>query len=163
MRDLKSFFYARVSKQRESGCWHWTGANSKANKSGYGRCYFTKPVQDAHRVSYILHKGEIPDGMIVCHTCDNKVCVNPDHLFAGTFSDNSADAFQKGILPPIPPMQGEQSPHAKLTNDAVIHIAKREMRQIDYAKLYNISRATIANIWSGRNWKHLTPSSRFQA
>jgi hypothetical protein len=76
-------------------CWIWTGS---IHKSGYGRFNYDCTRYAAHRVAYTLNYGAIPLGMIVCHRCDNPKCVRPDHLFLGTHSDNSKDAYLKGKL-----------------------------------------------------------------
>lgn len=86
-------FFDKVEKT--DYCWIWTGGG---RGQGYGALKFKGKIVDAHRVSYELHYGEIPKGMFVCHTCDNRKCVNPDHLFLGTQKDNMRDCKNKGRL-----------------------------------------------------------------
>ena len=74
-------------------CWHWTGAT---NDFGYGRMTSGGRLQVAHRLSWQAFKGQIPDGQYVLHKCDNPSCINPDHLWLGTYSDNLRDAWAKG-------------------------------------------------------------------
>jgi len=95
MRSTQDRFEEKVSIEPNSGCWLWTGA---ANAAGYGRLYVWPEGkhQKAHRISYELHVGAIPDGMFVCHRCDNPSCVNPQHLFIGTRQDNVDDMNRKG-------------------------------------------------------------------
>ena len=76
-----------------SGCWEWMSA---LDKFGYGQCRFNGKNWKSHRLFYSLFKGPIPNGLFVCHSCDNKKCVNPDHLWLGTAQDNSTDMKIKG-------------------------------------------------------------------
>jgi hypothetical protein len=85
-------FYKQVEVV-ESGCHEWTG---RINSSGYGIIYFNKKQQAAHRVAWQIANGEIPKGMLVCHTCDNPPCVNVNHLWLGTHQDNMDDMTVKG-------------------------------------------------------------------
>lgn len=93
-------FSERVVPGGADECWPWRGT---VNTYGYGVISFTengvRRQRIATRVAYELHRGEIPDGMLICHTCDNPICVNPNHLYAGTYQDNADDRWSNTPTP----------------------------------------------------------------
>ena len=93
---------------RKEGCWDWAGC---LHRAGYAPMnFYNNKMKYAHSVSWILHKGVIPEGLLVCHHCDNKKCTNPDHLFLGTTRDNSLDMVKKNRH-----IFGEKKFNSKLT------------------------------------------------
>lgn len=87
-------FFDKINKT--DSCWLWIAA--KRGEAGYGCMKFEGKLVDAHRISYRIHTGSIPKGFVVCHSCDNRLCVNPNHLFLGTQKDNMQDCLRKGRL-----------------------------------------------------------------
>jgi hypothetical protein len=145
--DLKDEFFANITKT--DLCWIW---NVSKNRQGYGVCTAGGLRHSAHRVSWTLHYGAIPKGMLVCHRCDNPSCVKPDHLFIGTHSDNSRDAYYKGRLPHLVKGQFKidgviiKSRPRALSSDQVIEIKRlynHGIRQRDLAKQFKVRRNTI--------------------
>ncbi len=135
-------------------CWNWLGAK---DKKGYG----VKNKVRAHRISYAMHKGVIPDGMLICHHCDNPPCVNPSHLFLGTCADNNRDRAAKkrtktgnriGI--PLPYMQGEKHHQAKLSWEAVRIIRASKLKGVELSRLFGMSAAVVNKIRLNQIWKH---------
>lgn len=134
------------------GCWIWTA--STAGK-GYGQ--IKKPGSReqiyAHRLSYLIHYGEIPDGLFVCHTCDNPKCVKPSHLFLGDSKQNMQDMQTKGRH-----LCGEKNAMNKLTEEMVLQIhllAKEGLSQMKIAKSFHISQGTVFKILHGERWAHV--------
>lgn len=113
---LEARLLAKVVKGRfGSDCWGWRGATYSF---GYGCIGTSKGLDGAHRVSWRLYRGEIPEGQCVLHRCDNPKCANPGHLFLGTKRDNAVDRNHKG-RGKYPVLRGEASPNAKLTDDDI--------------------------------------------
>lgn len=132
-------------------CWPWTGS---CQPSGYGQVYVNNSNCYGHVLSFEVHKGRIPTGMIVRHTCDNPPCVNPSHLVLGTKADNSRDMVRRGRS-----TRGERHPDAKLAANDVVAIRMRYaaggIRQKDLAAEYGVTRSNIDAIVNYRSWKHV--------
>lgn len=154
-RPRSERFWEKVEKTDD--CWWWRGANGGPNRYGLfqtGRDGTRKIKDYAHRVSYRLTYGGIPDGLWVCHRCDNRLCVRPDHLFLGTSDDNIRDKVQKGRSP-----LGEQNGVAKLSEAGVRAIRARYaaggVSQQALADEYGVSFSLIHAIVRRKIWKHL--------
>lgn len=135
--------------RKTEGCWEWIGSKSH----GYGQMSVSGRPMRASRVSYMLHRGAIPEGLHVLHKCDNTACVRPDHLFLGTHADNMADAVAKGRI-----RSGERAPGAKLTAAGVLEIRRRlseGARQATIAREFGIHQATVSSIGTGRKWARI--------
>ena len=149
-------FEAKYIPEPNSGCWLWT---AYVYPSGYGQFRLSRDPRaactGAHRASWELHRGKIPDGMLVCHRCDNRLCVNPDHLFIGTYEDNNRDAARKGRSKwkgPRALPRAEQHHSAKLNWDTVREIRASSNPDNFFVKKYGVSFAAIANVRSGKTW-----------
>jgi len=143
-------FWTKVDKSGPKGCWIWTGY---CNKGGYGTFRESSGMNNtiASRVAWKLVHDFIPEGLDVCHHCDNPACVNPEHLFIGTASDNLKDSVRKGKLN----HQGEKNSNAKLTSTLVRKIRETNLPQHTLAKMFGVSKSTIYYIQKNITWAYI--------
>jgi DNA-binding CsgD family transcriptional regulator len=142
-------FLSYIDK-KENGCWQWKSAK---NAKGYGYLLVEGKNLFAHRYSYQHYKGAIPDSMLVCHSCDNPSCVNPEHLFLGTNINNMQDMIEKGRQ-----CKGESKSNSKLTEEEVSEIRmllNNGLSNKEVAIIFNVSDMTISGIKTNRTWKHV--------
>src|SRR4029077_3574092 len=142
-------FLVKVARDPKTGCWLWKGL---IRPDGYGATRFEGREQGAHRVAWKLFRGKISAGVVVCHRCDVRACVNPAHLFLGTPAENARDMRSKGRH-----RQGEKHRSAKLTLAQVRRIkamvAEDRMYMSEIAREFEVSETTIRAIKIGRTWK----------
>lgn len=144
-------FWEYVRKTR--GCWKWVGAKRSKGYGAIGESGRGGGTRLAHRVSWTIHYGPIPNGMSVLHKCDNPECTNPKHLFLGTIKDNATDMKNKGRS-----THGEKHPNARLTEAQVIRIrelSKTNMLQSEIAKVVGTTRKNVSQIATGHRWKRV--------
>lgn len=157
--SLKCAVLSRSNIRSHDDCWEWTGAIAS---NGYGVFSFLSVMYTAHRASYIAHHGDIPDregshGGVVMHQCDNRKCVNPNHLTVGSQKDNLQDANQKGRMK-SGCARGELARTAILTADQVIEIRRRleaGERGVILASFYGVTVSAISSIKQRKSWKHI--------
>jgi|SRR6267378_2687469 len=149
-----SEYIARFEEKfdKTEGCWNWKA--SCAGK-GYGQIKLPKERKQiyAHRLSYMIYKGDIPEGLQVMHSCDNPKCVNPEHLSVGTCKDNQQDMKAKGRS-----TKGERSSCAKLKESQIHQIRyclSIGMTQEHIARVFGVSQIQISRINTGKRWQHV--------
>ena len=137
-------FWAKAEIGGTAMCWIWTGQMA----NGYGRFRGER----AHRYAYQLHRGEIPDGLMIRHMCGNKRCVNPAHLEPGTMADNGQDAIRLGEV-----RRGSQNGRSKISEADARYIIDNpdKLTGAALARKFRVSPATISLIRSGRRWAHM--------
>lgn len=145
------------SKREEKGideCWEWAGA---IYNNGYGMVALKRGKRktfSAHRIAWIVANGkDIPAGLMICHKCDNRPCVNPNHLYAGTGRDNNTDTVRRNRGNR---KLGSDCSWSKLTEKQVLDILSSTMKQTLLAKKYGIDPSLVSQIKSGKRWKHLS-------
>lgn len=135
------------------GCWTWIGVKTPG---GYGRLKHQGKQIAAHRVSWMIHNGPVPDGMFVLHRCDNRPCVRPEHLFLGTKADNNIDMLDKGRHDPN---RGESNGQSKLTSALVLALRADRgtglYTQQQLAIKYGVRQSAVNNIIHRKRWNHI--------
>lgn len=137
---------------KSEGCWEWSGY---IDNKGYGRIMTDRGPVRAHRVSYVLHHGEVPGRLYVLHHCDNRKCVNPIHLYVGTHTQNMKDKVQRGRSF-TGDQKGEAHGRAKLTNEQVYAIRASDKPNPMLARRYGLTPSAIGMIKRRKTWAHLT-------
>ncbi len=130
-------------------CIEW---QKSKDSDGYGHLWVDRKLKKAHRVAWEEANGPIPDGLCVCHRCNNKSCVNPEHLYLATHAQNIQDAYSDGL---ISRPEGEQHHKTTLTADDVIAIRSDTRSQTAIAKAYGITQGAVSGIVHRRTWRHM--------
>jgi hypothetical protein len=149
-------FESKVVKSDESSCWTWVGPKFD---TGYGMFCMSgreRKTFAAHRVSWMIHfKMDIPAGMFICHTCDNRICVNPEHLYLGTPTQNNTDTVKRGRANR---KVGSDCSWAKVTEAQVRKILESPYESganSRFSREFGIHQSQVSHIRSGRRWSHI--------
>ncbi len=134
-------------------CWEWTGTRGRA---GYGVFYINGSLQYAHRIAYAAEHGQVGRSRMICHKCDNRLCVRVDHLYDGKARSNLIDAYRRKRRQVNVPL-GEDHPRHKLTHEQAAEIRDRTknapITQQQLAREYGVNQSTIQRLLAGRTWK----------
>lgn len=150
IRNVPEDAWGRVRVAENDQCWPWLGT---IDQDGYGRIFLSGKNCLAHRVIYALARGAEPGALLVCHSCDNRRCCNPAHLFLGTVADNQNDMVAKGRS-----RRGESCSHSKLTDVMVREIrrlAAAGHAQRSIARRFAVSQPNVGFIVRRETWRHV--------
>lgn len=177
--EEQSRFWSKVQKKSDDECWEWMASK---NRKGYGQFWLRRGFFSSHRTAYSIANGTPPEGLQICHTCDNPGCVNARHLFVGTHQDNVDDKVRKNRSPigdlngarkhpeklargdshparthPEKLARGERQGSAKLTAADVLKIRGLEgsLTMTAIGKIYGVSRSAVRDILTRSHWKHI--------
>ncbi len=151
-KDIERF-WKKVDIKSEDECWEWLGCK---DKNGYGQFRVNNKTYKSHRISWILENGDIPENYCICHSCDNPLCCNPNHLFLGTHKDNIADRDKKGRQAI---RNGIKNGNHKKIDQEILEIRQKYLTglytQKDLAEEYGVSQTQISFIVNKKQWKHI--------
>lgn len=151
MATLQERFEKKFIPEPMSGCWLWTGVVWD-QKFGYGKITIKSKAYRAHRVAWMLYRGEIPKATHVLHKCDNNFCVNPDHLYLGDQRQNNLDRDNRGKHVAL---HGSENGNSKLTEEDICEIRTRSESSIKLAPEFGIDAGTVRQIRRRETWKHV--------
>lgn len=140
-------FLAKIDRRGPDECWNWTASKMAG---GYGAFNWEGVTAKAHRLAWRHAFGDIPDGLNVCHHCDNRICCNPAHLFLGTHLDNARDRNSKSRQ-----IKGVASPNAKLSDELVRLIRCEKVPHRVISAKYGISMALVSLVRTRKAWTHV--------
>lgn len=157
MRPIEERFWEKVERRGPQDCWPWKASTFR---TGYGKFTVRGKAEGAHRVAYHLRKGMIAVGLQVCHRCDNRLCVNPAHLFLGTAADNMADRDRKGRN-----ARGAHHPSAKLREhvSGVLELAAQGVSYRAIARQFGVSHSAIGQVVRRETWRDIDAAASAEA
>jgi hypothetical protein len=151
LEDAKLLKRFEAKFTKTDGCWNWNKGHAFTG-NGYGMIYYKSGMRTAHRIAYQLYKGDIPNGSWVLHTCDNRSCVNPNHLYLGDRKQNVKDMLDRGRLADT---SGENNGRSKLTLneiDEIKYLHSKRFTCRGIANMYGVSHQLISRICRGEIW-----------
>ena len=150
MTNTPKIFLAKIDRDSFAPCWLWTGRKLKRGYGIFRASLHGQKFCRAHRYSWAYHNDRpIPEGMVICHSCDNPGCVNPDHLRADTQAANNEEAIAKKRWHPN---VGVENGRARITPEAVRHIRESRLTQMELAAMYGLAQTQISRIKRRESW-----------
>jgi hypothetical protein len=147
-------FFRFIDKKSDTECWNWTG-HKIGNYGSFSIGAKSLGSVLAHRFSWSMHNNkEIPSGMVIMHSCDNPLCVNPNHLSVGTHMENTHDMLKKGRHTYIAHV-GEKNGKSVLNAKIVKEIRASSMNHAELGRFYGVSTSCIRGVRTGRTWSHI--------
>lgn len=155
-KRLLERFWNKIDKKSIDLCWNWKASKTK---QGYGKLIYKNKTTIknllAHRISYTIHHNEIPKHLIICHKCNNKLCCNPNHLYAGNHKQNCNDSIKAGTHFKLTSKIGIEHHDSKLKEHEVIEIIKSKLSLSELSNKYKVTKQNIIKIKKRKTWKHL--------